>query len=116
MVALKRDRPPGAPPGHGAKQERRGGIETVSNSRVWAFISLGKQERRGGIETLSPSGSHGSGSPKQERRGGIETVFPSQEADESLHRSRNAVVALKRHRLHLRVGLESREAGTPWWH
>ena len=92
-MALKRDRPPGAPPGHGAKQERRGGIETVSNSRVWAFISLGKQERRGGIETADSRAEGTMRELKQERRGGIETLGSS-----------------------LQCGSGAPEAGTPWWH
>ena len=80
--------------GRPAKQERRGGIETLSNTCINsctfqsrnAVVALKrhthsaetaetvrKQERRGGIETAFSDFLDASSERKQERRGGIET-------------------------------------------
>ena len=53
MVALKPHPPSGHSMTNRAKQERRGGIETMARvAKVWR--STWKQERRGGIETGHP--------------------------------------------------------------
>ena len=75
-----------------------------------------KQERRGGIETGPSRSLLGARSAKQERRGGIETETISGPGCGTAEGSRNAVVALKLHRLLPGMKPLALEAGTPWWH
>ena len=93
MVALKPYRRAARSMGSGLKQERRGGIETVSSASSPAHKSA-KQERRGGIETVLTIISSIREPTKQERRGGIETSMG----------------------MNLKASRGVDEAGTPWWH
>jgi hypothetical protein len=112
VVALK-PFPAAAP----AVSPRRSRNAVVALKRRWGlgFVWVEffeKQERRGGIETMKRMKKRLKAWGKQERRGGIETDM-GRRAIYPVHRSRNAVVALKLQPEDPFTSIHVNEAGTP---